>query len=91
MKSLKNILTSTGTSLVANHSSLQNPLLAASQFSEAFEGRVEQEIPPGEAGRVFYNGTSWKARIDGEKTASIGQKVLVLGNLTATMLLVEPR
>lgn len=40
-------------------------------------GRAESDIFPGQKGRVYYKGSSWKAYCDGASAIRKGQKVLV--------------
>lgn len=68
--------------------SLRNSRLSGNSL---IRGRVIKEILPDEPGRVAFDGTSWKACTDGRTEVAIGHKVLVLGRLPGTsMVMVKP-
>ena len=55
-------------------------------FHNPIEGRAETDILPGRFGRVFYSGTSWRAKCDEEMKISAGQTVLVIARQDLTLL-----
>lgn len=59
-----------------------------SLFKEPIEGLAETEIPAGGSGRIFYQGTSWKARSEAEVPIIAGQIVLVKARYELTLFVV---
>ncbi|MCL1472818.1 NfeD family protein [Argonema antarcticum] len=56
-------------------------------IQDATEGETMTEIPPGETGRVLYEGNSWRARCSDEKISlSPNQKVYVVGRQGITLI-----
>lgn len=67
------------------------PLQKSTSLAQDFrKGRVEKTILPDEPGRVLFNGISWRARTQNLTKVDVGQKVVVLGRLSSTMLMVNP-
>ena len=59
----------------------------ANKIPEATEGETLTEIPVGEAGRVLYEGSSWRARCEDQNRAiAPHQKVYVVGRQGTTLL-----
>ncbi|MEC5031730.1 MAG: NfeD family protein [Oscillatoria sp. PMC 1051.18] len=55
------------------------PKRPATTLEAAREGETLSEIPPGQAGRVLYEGNSWRAKCEDEETAiAANQRVYVL-------------
>lgn len=53
------------------------------------EGRTLTEIPPGQTGRVLYEGNSWQARCDDPRlTIAPGQPVFVVRRQGTTLIVV---
>ena len=66
------------------------PPARKSKIANAVIGETLTEILPGEAGRVLYEGNSWRAKCDDEKLSLVtGQKVYVVGR-EGTTLIVMP-
>ncbi|HEY9298735.1 MAG TPA: NfeD family protein [Phormidium sp.] len=57
-------------------------------FEEPMDGQAETDIVPTGAGRVYYRGSSWKARSDSSSPIIKGQKVLVTGRQELTLLVI---
>ncbi|BAZ83007.1 MAG: NfeD family protein [Sphaerospermopsis kisseleviana] len=66
------------------------PPTRRSKISDAVIGETLTEILPGQAGRVLYEGNSWRARCDDDKLSlAPGQKVYVVSR-EGTTLIVMP-
>jgi membrane protein implicated in regulation of membrane protease activity len=66
------------------------PPTRKSKLSDAMMGETITEILPGSAGRVLYEGNSWRARCDDDKlTVAPGQKVYIVSR-EGTTLIVMP-
>lgn len=66
------------------------PPTGRSKISDAVIGETLTEILPGQAGRVLYEGNSWRARCDDDKLSlAPGQKVYVVSR-EGTTLIVMP-
>lgn len=66
------------------------PKRKVTAIADATEAKSLTEILPGEAGRVLYEGNSWRARCGDEKVAiASNQKVYVIGR-EGTTLIVMP-
>jgi membrane protein implicated in regulation of membrane protease activity len=58
-------------------------------LADAQEAQTLTAIPPGEAGRILYDGNSWRARCDDPQLAiAPNQKVLVVGRQGNTLVVV---
>lgn len=65
------------------------PHPSASKKLDAIEGQTLTEIPPGETGRVLYEGNSWRARCEDEMEAiAPNQKVYVVRREGNTLIVV---
>ncbi|HIK10152.1 MAG TPA: NfeD family protein [Oscillatoriaceae cyanobacterium M33_DOE_052] len=65
------------------------PKRRVSTIEAAQEAETLTEIPPGEAGRVLYEGNSWRARSDDPHTPiAPNQKVLIVGREGNTLIVV---
>ncbi len=60
------------------------------QLKESSEGVTLTEIPAGEAGRVKYEGGSWKARCDNPQIAIAAQQKVIILRRQGTTLIVVP-
>lgn len=61
----------------------------ARAIEDAKEARTLTEIPPGETGRVIYEGNSWQARCeDTSATIPPNQNVIVVGRKGTTLIVV---
>jgi membrane protein implicated in regulation of membrane protease activity len=59
----------------------------ATTIADAKEATTLTEIPPGEAGRVIYEGNSWRARCeDTSTTIPPNQNVIVVGRKGTTLI-----
>jgi len=59
----------------------------ARAIEDAKEAKTLTEIPPGEAGRVIYEGNSWQARCEDTKaTIAPNQNVIVVGRKGTTLI-----
>jgi membrane protein implicated in regulation of membrane protease activity len=78
------------TALVLISRSFFPPPRRSSKFRDATVGETLTEIPAGEAGRVIYEGNSWRAKCDDEKLAiASGQQVYIVRR-EGTTLIVMP-
>jgi len=57
-------------------------------FQESIEGFAETDIAAGGLGRIFYQGSSWKARSEAEVPIIAGQIVLVKARYELTVFVV---
>jgi membrane protein implicated in regulation of membrane protease activity len=58
-------------------------------IEDAKEAKTLTEIPPGEAGRVIYEGNSWRARCeDCDAAIPANQNVIVVGRKGTTLMVV---
>ncbi len=65
------------------------PHPSASKKLDAIEAQTLTEIPPGETGRVLYEGNSWRARCEDEMEAiAPNQKVYVVRREGNTLIVV---
>ncbi|MGA9379631.1 MAG: NfeD family protein [Phormidium sp.] len=71
-----------------NHQLVAVQKIKLSLFKEAIEGSAETDIPAGSSGRIFYQGSSWKARSDAEVPIIAGQIVLVKARYELTLFVV---
>ncbi|MFB2938289.1 NfeD family protein [Aerosakkonemataceae cyanobacterium BLCC-F154] len=71
-----------------NHQLIAVQKIKLSLFKEPIEGLAETDIPAGGSGRIFYQGTSWKARSEAEVPISAGQIVLVKARYELTLFVV---
>ncbi|MBE9096109.1 NfeD family protein [Tychonema sp. LEGE 07203] len=56
-------------------------------IADSQEAKTLTEIPPGEAGRVIYEGNSWQARCeDTSATIPANQNVIVVGQKGTTLI-----
>lgn len=61
----------------------------ARAIEDAKEAKTLTEIPPGEAGRVIYEGNSWRARCeDCDAAIPANQNVIVVGRKGTTLIVV---
>jgi membrane protein implicated in regulation of membrane protease activity len=61
----------------------------ARAIEDAKEARTLTEIPPGEAGRVIFEGNSWRARCeDCDEAIPPNQNVIVVGRKGTTLIVV---
>lgn len=61
----------------------------ARAIEDAKEAKTLTEIPPGEAGRVIYEGNSWRARCeDCDAAIPPNQNVIVVGRKGTTLIVV---
>ncbi|PSO51542.1 MAG: hypothetical protein BRC34_15190 [Cyanobacteria bacterium QH_1_48_107] len=68
---------------------LFTPRRKRSPLDEATEGETLSEISPGHAGRVLYEGNSWRARCEDEEQAiAAHQKVYILRREGNTLIVV---
>ena len=68
---------------------LFTPRRKRSPLDEATEGETLSEISPGQAGRVLYEGNSWRARCEDEEQAiAAHQKVYILRREGNTLIVV---
>lgn len=68
------------------------PQKIAPQLADAVEARTLTEIPPGDTGRVLYEGNSWSARCDDEGLAiAPDEKVYVLRRQGNTLIVMPER
>jgi membrane protein implicated in regulation of membrane protease activity len=66
------------------------PPARKSKIANAVIGETLTEILPGQAGRVLYEGNSWRARCDDDKLSLVtGQRVYIVGR-EGTTLIVMP-
>jgi membrane protein implicated in regulation of membrane protease activity len=64
---------------------------SALALKDASEGEMISELPPGESGRVLYEGNSWRAECeDPHQAIAVNEKVYIVGRRGNT-LLVYPR
>lgn len=62
------------------------------QIQDSKEAQTLTEIPPGETGRVLYEGNSWQARCDDEEMAiAPNQKVFVVRRQGTTLIVIPQR
>ncbi|GAB4365268.1 MAG: NfeD family protein [Elainellaceae cyanobacterium] len=62
------------------------------QIQDSKEAQTLTEIPPGETGRVLYEGNSWRARCDDEEMAiAPNQKVFVVRRQGTTLIVIPQR
>ncbi|XWK89096.1 MAG: NfeD family protein [Phormidium sp.] len=59
-----------------------------SLLKEPIEGLAETDIPAGGSGRIFYQGSSWKARSEADVPIITGQIVLVKARYELTLFVV---
>jgi membrane protein implicated in regulation of membrane protease activity len=65
------------------------PNRTAPALREATEARTTTEIPPGQAGRVIYEGNSWQARCSDDKVAiAPNQEVFVVERKGNTLIVI---
>jgi len=65
------------------------PAAKVAKRFDAVEARTLTEIPPGETGRILYEGNSWQARCDDEMAAiASNQKVYVVRRQGNTLIVV---
>ncbi len=56
-------------------------------FQDASEGEMLSELPPGQSGRVLYEGNSWRAECeDPHQAIAVNEKVYVVGRRGNTLL-----
>ena len=64
-----------------------HPKSRHSLIRDAQEGETLTEIPPGQAGRILYEGSSWRAKCEDEAiTISPHQKVYIVGRQGNTLI-----
>ncbi|GAB4159688.1 MAG: NfeD family protein [Cyanobacteria bacterium J069] len=59
-------------------------------IEDSLEARTLTSIPPGEAGRVIYEGNSWRARCEDENLAIAADQKVVVVERQGTTLIVLP-
>ncbi|GAB4466358.1 MAG: NfeD family protein [Elainellaceae cyanobacterium] len=59
-------------------------------IEDSHEARTLTAIPPGEAGRVIYEGNSWRARCEDENLAIAADQKVVVVERQGTTLIVLP-
>jgi membrane protein implicated in regulation of membrane protease activity len=63
------------------------PKGTARAIADSQEAKTLTEIPPGETGRVIYEGNSWQARCEDTKaTIPPNQNVIVVGRKGTTLI-----
>ncbi|NJL65409.1 MAG: NfeD family protein [Methylacidiphilales bacterium] len=61
------------------------------KFQDAVIGETISEIPPGKAGRVLYEGNSWRARCDDDKLYIQAREPVYIVRREGTTLIVMPQ
>jgi|GEM_PF-2613594 len=59
-----------------------------SLFKQRMEAKAITDINPGQAGKVMYQGSYWKARCDSDVEIKASQMVLVIGRYELTLLVI---
>jgi membrane protein implicated in regulation of membrane protease activity len=67
------------------------PSAKASKSLDAVEARTLTEIPPGEIGRVLYEGNSWSARCEDETAAVAPNRKVYVVRREGNILVVIPQ
>ncbi|TAE53562.1 MAG: NfeD family protein [Nostocales cyanobacterium] len=76
------------TALIFFYSRFFQPRQRQSKISDAVIAETLTEILPGQAGRVLYEGNSWRARCDDDNlTLTPGQKVYVVSREGTTLII----
>lgn len=66
------------------------PARKVAAIEDAKEAQTLTEIPPGEAGRVLYEGNSWRARCDDSQMAIAPNQKVIVVRREGTTLIVMP-
>jgi hypothetical protein len=71
-----------------NHQLIAVQKVKVMLFTEGIEGVAETDIEAGGLGRIFYQGTSWKARSEAEISIKADQIVLVRARYELTLFVI---
>lgn len=71
-----------------HHNLIAIQKIKLSLLEEKIEATAETDIEPNSPGRVFYNGSSWKAIVDGNMKVVTGQKVVVKARHNLTLFVI---
>jgi hypothetical protein len=71
-----------------NHQLIAVQKVKISLFKEYTEGCAETDIDAGGLGRIFYQGSSWRARSEASVPIKVGQTVLVRARYELTLFVI---